>query len=95
MPLSEEDEVFVEKCFQRSLLVSMTEGICFMNGRPRGPAVLFLPTANHVFPLGITGAGEADLLQRYPNLRVETNGRNLPRWRRILFVDGVVQGRTA
>jgi hypothetical protein len=29
MPLSEEDEVFVEKCFQRSLLVSVTEKIHF------------------------------------------------------------------
>ena len=27
MPLSEEDEVFVEKCFQRSLLVSDLRGL--------------------------------------------------------------------
>jgi hypothetical protein len=48
MPLSEEDEVFVEKCFQRSLLVSVTEKIHFKCD-PCGLALL-LQTAHHVFP---------------------------------------------
>jgi len=69
MPLSEEDEVFVEKCFQRSLLVSDLYG-----------PVSFSPMADRPFLSCVAGTGEVDLLQRHPNLRMEKDGRNLPRW---------------
>jgi len=53
MPLSEEDEVFVEKCFQRSLLVSVTGEIHFMRRVTCAvpplfffPFFFFLPAAN-------------------------------------------------
>ena len=42
MPLSEEDEVFVEKCFQRSLLVSTTEETHLVKSGPCGPIAFFL-----------------------------------------------------
>ena len=48
MPLSEEDEVFVEKCFQRSLLVSVARKIQ-LNRDPAVPPPFLYP-ANHVFP---------------------------------------------
>lgn len=47
MPLSEEDEVFVEKCFQRSLLVSVIAKIQFQRDLAVQP--LFLFAANHAF----------------------------------------------
>ena len=48
MPLSEEDEVFVEKCFQRSLLVSVTEEIHFRKRDHVVPS-FFLPRLTTCF----------------------------------------------
>lgn len=49
MPLSEEDEVFVEKCFQRSLLVSVGEKAHFKCD-PCGLPIL-LQTVDRMLPL--------------------------------------------
>ena len=85
MPLSVEDEVFVEKCFQRSLLVRCLSFYlrfpfrCLTSGR---------------FEL-ISGIGEAHLLQRNPNCCLETHRRNLPRSAGIHQHDGLVTRRPA
>jgi len=76
MPLSRDDEVFVEKCFQRSLLVSHTSD-------SRSPDLLNLRFA---------GTREADVFQWNPYSCLAEDRRDMSRRPRILHVDRLVDG---
>lgn len=75
MPLTEEDEVFVEKCFQRSLLVSAR------------PHLTRIKAAGAHRPLLLPGTSQADLIQRHADRGLAPDRRNLSRGTRVLHVD--------
>ena len=67
MPMSEEDEVFVEKCFQRSLVVGFHISLslsAYSNSKRVGSPPL--------------GTRQTRLLQRYANISLAPDGRDLP-----------------
>ena len=81
MPLSVEDEVFVEKCFQRSLVVS--------------PSLCPLYSSFSCETLWLAGTRQADLIQRDTHSCVEADGRNMSRRSRVLHSDRMVYGRSS
>ena len=72
MPMSEEDEVFLEKSFQRTLIVSL-------------PVASFRYGDNAVLR-HLVGTGEADFVLRDPYCRLASNGGGLLCQSRILLV---------
>lgn len=73
MPLTEEDEIFVEKCVQRSVIVSGREH--------RGRA-----STDHKdsTPSPLTGVEQTHLLQWDPHCRLAEDGGDMPRGTRVL-----------
>jgi hypothetical protein len=68
MPLTEEDEIFVEKCVQRSVIVS--------GGKHCGRA-----STDHedYIPSPLTGVEQAHLLQWDPHCRLAEDGGDMSR----------------
>ena len=79
MPLSIDDEVWAEKCFQRSLLVR--------------PIIIIIHHTFIIFT-PIAGTPKTHVLQRDTNRRLATYRRDLPRRARILYPDGLEGRRT-
>lgn len=82
MPMSEEDEVFVEKCFQRSLVVS-THAVSHWS------RCELIVSGRH------QGTGQTRLLQRYPDARMAPDGRDLSCRTRVLHAHWLGEGGVA
>lgn len=68
MPLTEEDEIFVEKCVQRSVIVSGSERCDHAS-----------TDQEDFFPSPLTGVEQAHLLQWDPHCRLAEDGGDMPR----------------
>jgi hypothetical protein len=79
MPLTEEDEIFVEKCVQRSVIVSGNEcsGRAFVD--------------HHAI---LSGIEQAHILQWHSHCRMAEDRRDMPRRARVLYAYRMEQGGT-
>ena len=76
-PLAEEDEIFVERCFQRSLVVRINHQMIIQSTKWR---------------ISSSGIGKTDIIQWHTYRGVETDRRNLPCWTWILSIDRMEKG---